>query len=165
MQTPLCQKCAWSESLCPSCDAKRGSGEMSDLDIEVSRILHKINELHNITAAQFSHAIDLGDAVLVFTPGEAGLLIGRGGKVVSALSAALGKRVRVVSERGDARKSLEDLITPAKILGINESFHAGSTRLSIRLAKSDEKLLRIDVRKLEPLVAKWMGKPVVFVFE
>lgn len=151
--------------MCPSCDAKRGSGEMSDLDIEVSRILHKINELHNITAAQFSHAIDLGDAVLVFTPGEAGLLIGRGGKVVSALSAALGKRVRVVSERGDARKSLEDLITPAKILGINESFHAGSTRLSIRLAKSDEKLLRIDVRKLEPLVAKWMGKPVVFVFE
>lgn len=138
---------------------------MSDLDVEVSRILYKINELHNITAAQFSHAIDLGDAVLVFTPGEAGLLIGRGGKVVSALSAALGKRVRIVSQSGDARKSLEDLITPAKILGINESFHAGVASLHIRLSKSDEKLLRIDVRKLEPLVAKWMGKPVEFVFE
>lgn len=165
MQTPLCQKCAWSESLCQSCSAKLSGGAMSDLDVEVSRILYKINELHNITAAQFSHALDVGDGVLVFTPGEAGLLIGRGGKVVSALSAALGKRVRIVSESGGARKSLEDLLTPAKILGINEAFHAGRASLHIRLSKNDEKLLRIDVRKLEPLVSKWMGKPAEFVFE
>ena len=103
--------------------------------------------------------------MLVFTDTEPGVLIGRGGKVVSALSAALGKRVRVIAESGDARRSLEDLISPVKISGINEVYHAGEAQLRIRIAKEDEGDLRVDVRKLEPLVGKWMGKPVEFVFE
>ena len=138
---------------------------MSNLDIEVSRILYKINEQHNITMAQFSHAADLGEVVLVFTPGEAGLLIGRGGKVVSALSSALGKRVRIVTESGDARKSLEDLITPAKVLGINEVWSDGKEKMRVRLAKEDEPYLKVKPAHLEELVSRWMGKPIEVVFE
>jgi transcription antitermination factor NusA-like protein len=85
--------------------------------------------------------------------------------VVSALSAALGRRVRVLSENGDARRRLEDLLSPVKIGGINEAYSSGQTLMRIRLSKGDERLLPLDVRALEPLVSKWMGKPVEFVFE
>ena len=165
MQTPICRPCAISDSLCPACQSKLASGALSKLDVDVSRILYKINEKHNLSLASFSHALNADGQVLVFTPGEPGVLIGRGGQVVSALSAALGKRVRIVSESGDARRSLEDLLSPVKILGINESYHGGQACLRIRLSVEDEARLRVDVRPLSSLVSKWMGKPVEFVFE
>jgi len=165
MKTPICQPCGWGKPLCSDCQGKLSAGAISTLDVEVSRLLYKINEQHNLSLASFTHALDLGDQVLVFTDTEPGVLIGRGGKVVSALSAALGKRVRIIAESGDARRSLEDLISPVKVAGINEAYRGGETRIRIRIAKGDEGNLRMDVRKLEPLVSKWMGKPVEFVFE
>ncbi|VVB57276.1 NusA-like KH domain protein [uncultured archaeon] len=165
MQTPICRPCAIGDKLCPACQSKLGSGAMSKLDVDISRILYKINEQHNLSIASFSHALDAGGQVLIFTPGEPGVLIGRGGKVVSALAAALGRRVRIVSESGDQRRSLEDLLSPVKVIGINEAFHAGTAIARIRLAKEDESRLKLDVRSLEPLVSKWMGKKAEFVFE
>ena len=165
MKTPICSSCGWGRPLCSADQEKLASGAISKLDVEVSRILYKINEQHNLSLASFTHSLDVGEHVLIFTDGEAGVLIGRGGKVVSSLSAALGKRVRIISEKNDARRSLEDLLAPVKISGINEVFQAGGARLRIRLAKEDERLLSLDVRALEPLVSKWMGKPVEFVFE
>ena len=165
MQTPICRPCAISDSLCSSCQSKLSSGSISKLDVDVSRILYRVNEQHNLSLASFSHALDCGAQVLLFTPGEPGVLIGRGGRVVSALSAALGRPVRIVSEQGDPRRSLEDLLSPVKIIGINETYRAGAPLLHIRLNKEEEGYLRIDVRALQPLVSKWMGKPVEFVFE
>ena len=165
MKTPICQPCGWGSSLCPVCTEKLASGAISPLDVEVSRILYKINEQHNLSLASFTHAMDMGEQVLVFTDTEPGVLIGRGGKVVSALSAALGKRVRIISQNGDGRRSLEDLLMPVKIAGINEFFHDGEARLKIRLMKEDQSRLSVDIRPLQPLVSKWMGKPVEFVFE
>ena len=165
MKAPICRACAIGETLCPSCQSKLSSGAISRLDVDISRILYKINEQHNLSLASFTRALDAGAQVLVFTDAEPGVLIGRGGRVVSALSAALGRRVRVLSESGDARRRLEDLLSPVKIGGINEAYIAGRTLMRIRLSKEDERLLPLDVRALEPLVSKWMGKPIEFVFE
>jgi transcription antitermination factor NusA-like protein len=166
MRTPICRPCAIGNSLCPACQAKLSSGEISELDIEVSRIIYKVNEFYNLSLASFTHAIDVGEQVIIFTDGEPGVLIGRGGRVISAISSALGKRARVVSQSPDARRMLEDLIFPAKIIGINESYSAsGESWLLIRVKKEGLKLARMDISKLEPIVSRWMNKPIKFAFE
>jgi hypothetical protein len=61
---------------------------------------------------------------------------------------------------------LEDLIFPAKIIGINESYSAsGESWLLIRVKKEGLKLARMDISKLEPIVSRWMNKPIKFAFE
>lgn len=165
MRTPICEPCGRGDKLCAECQARLGAGRISALDVEVSRILYKINEAYNITAAEFSHAVDAGGVVLIFTPGEMGLLIGRQGKVVSSISTALGRKVRIIPQTEDVRKTISDVIAPARLLGINNVFHAGQEVVKVRVPRADQRALRVDEPTLTRLMADWVGKPVQLVFE
>ncbi len=165
MKTPICDACARGEALCSICQAKLSGGKITKLDIDVAQILCKINETHNLSASSFSRALDLGRVALILTDGEPGLLIGRGGSVVSALSAALGKKVRIVQFSGDLKKSIADIIAPARLLGINSVFVAGGEKLKVRIPRADLRDLPVHIETLEPILQNWLGKPVELVFE
>ncbi|MFH1095840.1 MAG: hypothetical protein V1728_06500 [Candidatus Micrarchaeota archaeon] len=165
MKTPICDSCAWSEELCPQCRHNLASGRISRLDVEVSQILHKINEKHNISAASFCKAVPMGEAVFVFTEGEVGLLIGREGKVVSALSLALGRRVRIVQKSPDVKKAITDLIAPARLLGINTTWTAGTETVRLRLAKEERGRIALKDETLAEVAGSFIGKPVQIIYE
>lgn len=168
MKTPLCDACRREGSvaaICPDCRSRIARGEITALDAEVSQILFRINETHNISAARFSRALDMGRVVLLLTDGEAGLLIGREGRVVSAISSALGRKVRIVESTGDVRKSISDILTPARLLGINSAWVAGRERLRVRISKSDERTLPVDADTVRKVIGGWMGKEVELLFE
>ncbi len=165
MKTPICDSCAWSEELCPDCRHNLASGRISPLDVEVSQILHKINEKHNISAASFCKAVSLGEAVFVFTEGEVGLLIGREGKVVSALSSALGRRVRIVQKSPDVKKAIADLIAPARLLGINSVWTAGKEIVRLRIAKEEKDRIALKEETLAEIAGSFIGKPVQIAYE
>lgn len=140
-------------------------GKISGLDFEVAQILYKINERYNISNAEFYKALDLGRAVLILTRGDAGLLIGKDGKIVSELSAALGKKVRIAETRGDVKKSVADVIMPAKLLGINQVFHEGKEVTKVRIARHDLVHLPIDLPSLEKALRALMEQEVQLVVE
>jgi len=73
--------------------------------------------------------------VLILTRGDAGLLIGRDGKIVSELSSSLGRKVRIAEVKGDMKKSISDVIMPAKLLGVNQMFHDGKEITKVRIAR------------------------------
>jgi len=154
-----------TERLCPNCQQKLADGSVSKLDVEVSKILYKINEAHNISNASFSKTIDFGKVVVIITDGEAGILIGRGGKVVSALSSALGRRVRIVRFDGDPKRAVADMLAPARLCGINSYWTEGQERVKVRINPADKQKLYVDENTLRMAIKHWMGKDVEIVFE
>ncbi|MFH1306534.1 MAG: hypothetical protein ABIH83_02665 [Candidatus Micrarchaeota archaeon] len=165
MKTPICKNCAWEGQLCLSCQQKLEKNSISQLDVEVSKILYKINETHNITEASFSKALDFGNVVVLLTEGEAGILIGKSGKVVSAISSALGRKVRIVKYSGDFKRSIQDMLAPARLLGINTSWSGGEEKMKVRLPASDKEKLYVDESTLRSVIKTWMGKDVDIIFE
>lgn len=166
MKTPICDICLREETvICPSCQTKLTLGDITKLDFEVARILYKINESYNISSASFSRALDMGKIVLVLTNGEVGLLIGRDGRVVSAISSALGRKVRIAQFSGDLRKTIADIITPARLLGINSVWAGGGEKMRVRIPRADLRELPVPIETIEPILQNWLGKPVELVFE
>lgn len=165
MKTPFCDSCVKSAAPCGGCQKRIRAGELAQLDFEVAQILYKINEKHNISEASFVRALDLGRVVLIMTEGEVGLLIGRGGVVVSQISSALNKKVRIVQSSADVRKSISDIILPARLLGINTMWHGGQEVVKVRLSSHDFHQLPIEKDTLEKVIGGWMGKPATIEFE
>ena len=165
MKTPVCDTDLKSGELCPSCEKRIAEGKITKLDFEVAQILYKINDRYNISNASFYKAIDLGRVVLILTRGEAGLLIGKQGKIVSELSSSLGKKVRIAEATGDVKKTIADIITPARLLGINHAFHEGKEVTKVRIAREDMPHLPLDVASLERILRSLLEDDVKLVFE
>ncbi len=165
MKTPVCEADVKAGFLCASCKKKLSEGSLSSLDFELAQILFKVNERYNISNASFEHALDMGRVVLVLTKGEVGLLIGKQGKIVSELSDALGKKVRIAQISSDPKKTVGDVVLPARLLGINRVFHEGREVTKIRLAASDKGILPMDIPSVEKVLHTILEGEVKLVFE
>ena len=165
MKTPVCDNDVKNGQLCDDCKRKLFEGKITQLDFEVAQILGRINERYNISNATFYRALDLGKVVLILTRGEVGLLIGKQGKVVSELSSALGKKVRIAQTTGDVKKTISDIIMPARLLGINHTYHEGAEVCKVRIAKSDLSLMPIDIESLETVLRSVLEGKAVIEFE
>ncbi len=165
MKTPIPDEEVRAGALSDETKKRMSEGKITELDFEIAQILYKINERYNISNASFYKALDLGRAVLVLTKGEAGLLIGKQGKIVAELSAALGKKVRIAEIKGDVKKSVSDVIMPARLLGINHAFHDGKEITKVRIAKADLQHLPIDIPTLEKALKSLMEEDVQLVLE
>ncbi len=165
MQTPVPDDEIRSGELSAETKRKLSDGRITQLDVDVAQILCKINERYNISNASFFRALDLGRTILVLTKGEAGVLIGKQGRTVAELSSALGKKVRIAEMQGDIKKTLSDVIMPAKLLGVNMVFHDGREVAKVRIAKHDMASLPIDVGSLEKALKALMEKEVQLAFE
>ncbi len=165
MKTPIPDSDVRSGSQSEETRRRIAEGKITELDFEVAQILQKINERYNISNASFDKALDLGRAVLILTKGEAGLLIGKEGKIVSELSSALGRKVRIAQMSGDVKKSVADVIMPARLLGINQVFHEGREITKVRIAKQDISQLPIDIPTLEKALKVLVEQEVKVEFE
>jgi len=151
--------------LCPQCAHLKKTGIISDSDVEVSRILHRINEKHNISEAHLSRTIPFDGTMLLLTRSEPGMLIGKGGKVVAEISSATGKKVRIIREGRDERRMISDLILPARLLGINTRYSDGRQSMVLRVAKADRHKLFVDALMIKSLIKDWLKKDIDIVFE
>jgi len=165
MKTPICEICARTGNLCSGCSEKLQKGVISELEVKISQLLYQINEKHNITEARFKKALDLGKIVLILTDGDVGLLIGREGKVVSELSQTLGKKVRIAEFSGDVKKSIADILQPARLLGINRLYSGGNEITKIRISKAELRNLPVDINTLEKAFNSLIGTEVKISFE
>ncbi len=165
MKTPICDLCARTSALCSGCEEKLKGGKISDMDVTVSRLLHKLGETYNLSAADFYKAIDLERVVLILTHGDVGILIGREGKVVAEISTAVGKKVRIAEVSGDMRKTVSDIVMPARVLGINKVYKDGKEAYKVRFAKSELKQLPMDMGTLEKAMKQLFEADVVVAFE
>jgi transcription antitermination factor NusA-like protein len=121
VKAALCNFCLKSGILCSKCQGKLKSGEVSQVDFEIARILLSLEEKYPpLQDVHFHKAIEAnGVLAIVVKRGDVPRLLGYGGKIIRALGEKTGKTIRVLEHGVDDRKFLEDLFVPMRILTIN----------------------------------------------
>ena len=157
MKTELCSFCLKSGILCQKCSAKVKSGEISELDLKIARLLlsleGKYPSLQNVC---FYKAVGVGKTLAVIVGhGDVPRLLGYGGKIIKALGEETRKSVRVLEHGVDDRKFLEDLFMPLNILTINTIWLPdGTTETRVILKRKRGSQLPFDLKALKEVAYK-----------
>jgi transcription antitermination factor NusA-like protein len=157
MRTELCSFCLKSGILCQKCSAKVKSGEISNLDLKIARLLlsleGKYPSLQNIC---FHKAVGVGKTLAIIVGhGDVPRLLGYGGKIIKALGDETHKSVRVLEYGVDDRKFLEDLFIPLSILTINTIWLPdGTTETRVILKRKRGNQLPFDLKALKEITYK-----------
>ncbi|MFH1835855.1 MAG: hypothetical protein ABH851_06675 [Methanobacteriota archaeon] len=162
MTLPICDVCAKTGVLCNGCENKLSSGSISPLDVELSKIIFELSG----EDVSFTKAIETEEHVIILAPKESlGKIIGRSGATINVISRKIGKQVRVVGA-GELNEMIYDLISPARVLGINNVFMSdGSTFQRIRVSIKDKPKLRLSLSDIEQLISSISKDKVEIVFE
>lgn len=148
IKTPICEVCLKSEVLCSGCDSKLKNQEITDLDISISKYLYKLEQSLIVSEANFIKSHDLEDFILLLAKGNIAPLIGKEGKTIKMISKKFGKRVRIISE-GDMKTMAQDLVSPARIFGINVLYTPMGEEYNIVIPKSDRRKIIMSDRTLK----------------
>jgi len=157
MKTELCSFCLKSGILCQKCSAKVKSGEISQIDLKIARLLLSLEEKYpSLQNVCFYKAIEAEKTLAVIVGhGDVPKLLGYSGKIIKALSDETGKNVRVLEYGVDDRKFLEDLFVPFSILTINTIWLPdGTTETRVILKRKHGAPLPFDVKALKEIASK-----------
>jgi transcription antitermination factor NusA-like protein len=161
METPICAICAKTGVLCSACEAKLRKGEISELDVEVSKIFHEAG----MEGTGFERVIESGDHVIILTKKEnIGKIIGKSGETIRMISKKLGKKVRAIGTES-LQDTIYDFVAPAQISSINTVYMPDGRKVKrIKINKNDRKKLRMDPEEIEKLVCSLTTDKIEITF-
>jgi len=157
MKTELCSFCLKSGILCQKCSAKVKSGEISQIDLKIARLLLSLEEKYpSLQNVCFYKAIEVEKTLAIIVGhGDVPRLLGYSGKIIKALGDETGKNVRVLEYGVDDRKFLEDLFIPFSILTINTIWLPdGTTETRVILKRKRGSQLPFDLKALKEIASK-----------
>ena len=157
MKTVLCSFCLKSGILCQKCSSRLKSGEISELDLKIARLLLPLEEKYpSLQNAYFHKTVDAGKTIAVIVGvGDVSRLLSYGGKIIKALSEATGKNIRILEYGVDERKFLEDLFAPLNIVAINTIWLPdGSTETRAILRRKRGMQPPFDIKALKEIALK-----------
>ncbi|MCS7112535.1 MAG: hypothetical protein RMJ00_06845 [Nitrososphaerota archaeon] len=165
--TPVCYFDLRSGILCPRCEAKLRSGEITELDVEVARLLVNLeSRFPHLQKASFIKAVDAEEYVFV--------VVGRGdlaklnpiiGDLRRILSDKLGKPTIMLENQSDPRPLLEDLLSPLRIVGMNTVWIPDGTREIHIIVSGSKRNLPVSEKILHSIVEKLYGTSLRLTFE
>ncbi|MFH1820850.1 MAG: hypothetical protein ABH852_00185 [Methanobacteriota archaeon] len=167
MQTPICNICLKSGILCQGCSSKIKEGKISKLDLDVSCALFELSKKHKeLEKLTLKSAVDAdGLVILMVGTGQIPFLVGRRGRVVQELEGILNSKVRIVEEGSTEKKLIQDLLTPADVLGINVLYTKSGDEYRIRVPRTHMKRLPRSKEKIQAALSKLTNKTFTIVFE
>jgi transcription antitermination factor NusA-like protein len=107
--------------LCSKCKRKIEKGKVSELDLQIGRLLVSLEEEYPTLEDVYFHKVIESDSLLALFVGQGDIarILSYSGKIVRFLERKTKKNIRVLEYRSDERKFLEDLFAPMSILTIN----------------------------------------------
>lgn len=168
MKTPLCNFCLKSGILCPKCESKVKTGELSELDIRTARLLLRLESKYPfLQDIHFYKTVEANGTLALLVDGSSlPKILSYGGKIIREINDELGRKVRVLEHGVDLRKFLEDLFAPATIITLNRIWLPDdSTETRVILSEHDMKKLPADVSTLKELAKKIRGVTLRVEFE
>ncbi len=131
MKTPICSFDARTGVLCPQCDAKLKSGQLSKTDVDVSIKLSKAAEKSSdLGKISLTKAVQVGnDYLLILDPGTLAPLR-RDPSFQRTLQTVLGGKIWLTEADTTDRKELEDLFFPIRVANVNTVWLPDGTKLT-----------------------------------
>jgi len=160
VKAALCNFCLKSGILCPKCQGKLKSGEVSEVDLKIARLLLSLQDTYpSLQDVYFHKAVEANGVLAVLVKrGDMPRLLSYGGKIIKALGEKTEKTIRVLEYGGDDRKFLEDLFAPLSILTINTIWLPdGTTETRVILRKRGRRRPPINVKALKEIARKVRG--------
>lgn len=168
MKTPLCNFCLKSGMLCPKCENKVKTGELSELDIRIARLLLRLESKYpSLQEVHFYNTVEVcGVLALLVDKGSLPKILSYGGKIIREINDELGRKVRIIEHGGELRKFIEDLFMPATVITLNRIWLPdGSTETRVILSKHDMNKLPAGISTLKELAKKIRGVTLRVEFE
>ncbi|MDP3033488.1 MAG: KH domain-containing protein [Methanobacteriaceae archaeon] len=163
MDLPICDVCLQSGMLCKGCENKLKTGEISQMELDIAKILYNLGDCQ----ISFKKAIDMGNVAIIITEkDQVGKVIGKGGNVVRAISKEIGKNVRVIGAESDLKSVAKDILAPARISGINLVYGIdGEQKFKIRVLKEDASIIPSNLDKLNEIIESLTGEKTKIVLD
>jgi transcription antitermination factor NusA-like protein len=165
---PICKICAKTGVLCNSCQTKLEVGDITQFDIDLANYIMELeNRFSGLKDANFYKSIEVGQVlILLVGKGEIASFIGPRGKVIRLLQEKFNKNIRIIEKVSDLKKTIEDLIVPAELLGMNKIYlPTGEVESKARLKLGDEGRLPADSDVLEDIIYRLTNQRIRIVFE
>jgi transcription antitermination factor NusA-like protein len=146
--------------LCSKCKRKVEKGEVSQLDLEIGRLLISIeDEYPPLQDVSFHNSFEADSVLAIFVgQGDIAKILSYGGKIIKFLERKTKKTVRVLEHKSDKRKFLEDLFAPVSILTINRIWLPdGSTETRVILKGRERKKTSKYIRSLKNIAKEAQG--------
>jgi transcription antitermination factor NusA-like protein len=153
--------------LCARCQSKIESGEVSDADINVSKVLLKLEDKYpSLQDVTLHNAYDMGNVLaIVVGNNEMPNVLGQGGRIIREISDSVRKKVRVIEKSGDTRKFLEDLFVPVTITTINKIWLPDGSIETRVILSGRSRRLPIKTKVLKELAKRVRGVTLRVAFE
>lgn len=164
MHAKICDACLKSDILCNSCQRKVDSGEVSKLEIDISKFLLGLKDkIKSLEDAKIIRVLD-GHAIVIITEkGSAAKIVGRQGSVVKLLAKHFNKPIRVV-EADDVKNFISNLIIPASA-AVNVAYTDGKEYYKIRILKNHRSRLPLGAEEVKGAVEGIFNKTAEVMFE
>lgn len=119
MKLPICLIDAQTNTLCRKCKQLLREGRISDIDIEISKILLDLsNTERDIKNIAFYSAIELDEVVILITRHQDVPLLSKK-EVIDKIKQVVYKEIRFLERTKDPKKLVESLLHPIPILNVS----------------------------------------------
>jgi hypothetical protein len=166
MRLPVCNFDLESDMLCPNCQARLDRGEISQFDIEFSKLmLEKEKEYPNLDNLTLLRAARVGNRlILVVKKKNKGILLSEE-QLVQELKDQYGELI-VVEGPVKLRTVVREFIYPAIEVGVNSLYSPDGAKESIvMLREEDRERIEFSKEELRRIVSAIMGESVLFAYQ
>ena len=172
----ICRVCLQSDILCGACGKKLERGEISGIDVELSRALHSVNKEKGTCVDFLQSFEDSGRIFVVAESRHVAKFIGPGGRTIKKISNNLGRQIKLLEKAEGSDKHVIEKMIGAPVLGINKTYSKEQSSLRTQrqtslLYPQESYKVRVEerykrmVQPLSGVIGKILNKKITFVFE
>lgn len=165
MRLPVCNFDIESDMLCPNCQARLDSGEISQFDIEFSKwLLQKEKEMPALEELNLQRAVKLDNRIVLLVKKSKDLLESQE-NLLQEIRSLYGEII-IVEGKLKLRSIVRSFIQPAIEVGVN-SLHLpdGSKESIVMLREEDRERITYSKDDLRAIVSAIMGESVLFEYQ
>jgi len=165
---PACKTCINSGFLCSSCQEKLDTDILTQFELDLAKdllVLEEEEQFSFLKNISFYKAIDFEDVVIFVVGKKDKLRITQ--KLINWLKETYEvDQLILIEQTKNPRAALENLITPSKLISLNEIFLAtGDIEFKGVLNKKDQDTILFTKTELEELILELTGNTIRIEFQ
>jgi transcription antitermination factor NusA-like protein len=167
LKLPICTFDAKTGILCPKCDSRLQSGNITKSDVEVSIQMSKLQEkIPELEKTTLIHAIEVeGDLVLLMGNGDHDITR-KNLQTIRKMERGLHRKIWISEAAASDRELLEEIFFPIKILTVNVVWLPDGSRLTkVIIPGRKTERFPLDLEQVKRVVKAVRGIDLLVEFE